>query len=58
MSAQASPILEGGDPYVYASRDRERQDRRMVNGEIAVVNAEIGIVNAKIAVCERRDRGA
>jgi hypothetical protein len=29
-----------------ASRDRERRDRRMVNGEIAVVNAEIGNVNA------------
>jgi hypothetical protein len=27
---------------VSASRDRERRDRRIVNGEIAVVNAEIG----------------
>jgi hypothetical protein len=43
---------------LYASRDRERRDRRIVNGEIAVVNAEIGNVNAEIAVRERRDRGA
>ena len=27
---------------MYVSRDRERQDRRTVNGKIAGVNAEIG----------------
>ena len=46
------------DDALYASGDRERRDRRIVNGEIAVVNAEIGNVNAEIAVGERRDRGA
>jgi hypothetical protein len=30
---------------VRVSRDRERQDRRMVNARIGMVNAKIGIVN-------------
>jgi hypothetical protein len=34
---------------VYTSGDRERQDRGIMNGEIAVVNAKIGIVNGEIA---------
>ena len=51
-------ILAALRRIVYASGDRERRDRRIVNGEIAVVNAEIGNVNAEIAVGERRDRGA
>jgi hypothetical protein len=33
----------GCAPLLYASRDRERGDRRHVNGESAVVNAEIGV---------------
>ena len=39
-------VLSARNLPVYASRDRERRDRRIVNGEIAVVNAEIGNVNA------------
>ena len=54
MIARAGRALSA----LYASGDRERRDRRIVNGEIAVVNAEIGNVNAEIAVGERRDRGA
>ena len=38
---------------LYASRHRERRDRRIVNGEIAVVNAEIGMMNAELGVRER-----
>jgi uncharacterized protein YfaP (DUF2135 family) len=41
---------------LYASGGRERQDRVIVNGEIAVVNAEIGIVNGEIGERERSKR--
>lgn len=44
---ESSDIFEW---FMYASRDREREDRRIVNGEIAVVNAEIGNVNGEIGV--------
>ena len=35
---------------LYASGDRARRDRRIVNGEITIMNAEIGIVNAEIGI--------
>jgi hypothetical protein len=38
---------------VYASGDRARRDRRIVNGEITIMNAEIGIMNGELAEPER-----
>jgi hypothetical protein len=50
---------------LHASGDRERRDRRSVNGDLGVLNAEIGFVNseigmmnAEIGVREQRDRAA
>jgi hypothetical protein len=33
---------------VRVPRDRERQDRRIVNARIGMVNAQIGIVNTAV----------
>jgi hypothetical protein len=38
---------------MHASRPRERRDRRIVKGEIAVMNTEIGMMNAEIGARER-----
>jgi hypothetical protein len=39
--------------FVYASGDRERRNRRIVSGEIAIVHAEIGMTNGEIGERER-----
>jgi hypothetical protein len=40
--------MAGGWVLVRISRDRERQERRIVNAGIGMVNARIGIMNAGI----------
>jgi hypothetical protein len=58
LHLRARPVVRDGREAtpVYASGDREREDRLIVNGEIAVVNAEIGIVNGEIGERERSKR--
>jgi len=53
-------VIEGtanGLGIMHASPHRERRDRRVVNGEIAVMHTEIGMVNTEIGARERRDQG-